>query len=154
MRISDWSSDVFSSDLQTVIPSWAPAIISDTCSMACSVVRATREPACAFGSIWLRRAEISANSAPTKNALRARRRSVSSTPVRSLIVGHLLLTDTHREPVDPEPVHPLDREQGESLRLVVPLPRPGHGDRGHARVARYPAEHLDRSDERRVGKGC
>ena len=37
--------------------------------MAAMVVRARRLPASASGSIWLRRAEITANSAPTKNAL-------------------------------------------------------------------------------------
>ncbi len=53
------------------MPSWAPAIISETFSIARRVVRAIRDPAWARGSIWLRRAEISANSAPTKKALNA-----------------------------------------------------------------------------------
>ena len=49
-----------------VTPSCAPAIINDTFSIALSVVRAIREPAWASGSIPLRRADMSANSAPTK----------------------------------------------------------------------------------------
>ena len=42
---------------------------SDTCSIAQSVVRRAALPAAASGSIWLRRADMMANSAPTKNAL-------------------------------------------------------------------------------------
>ena len=53
----------------TVIPNWAAAIIWESPSIARSVVRATREPAAAFGSTFVRRAETSANSAPTKKAL-------------------------------------------------------------------------------------
>ena len=64
---------------QMVMPSWAPAIIRETFSMARRVVLAEREPCCARGSIWLRRAEMSANSAPTKKALKAS----SSTATRS-----------------------------------------------------------------------
>ena len=52
-----------------VMPSCAPAITSETCSIAFSVVRAARDPSAARGSIWVRRAETSANSAPTKNPL-------------------------------------------------------------------------------------
>ena len=40
--------------------------------MACSVIFATREPASARGSISVRRAEMSANSAPTLNVAFAR----------------------------------------------------------------------------------
>ena len=54
---------------QTVMPSWAHASISETFSMARSVVWARLDPASARGSIWLRRADITANSAATKNAL-------------------------------------------------------------------------------------
>ena len=53
----------------TVMPSCAHASMSDTCSIAQSTVFAARDPACARGSIELRRAEMIANSAPTKNAL-------------------------------------------------------------------------------------
>ena len=58
---------------QTVTPSWAHASMSETCSMAHSTVRARRLPASASGSMALRRAEMMANSAPTKNALPASR---------------------------------------------------------------------------------
>ena len=52
------------------MPSWLHRpITSEMFSIADRVIRAIREPACARGSIWLRRAEISANSAPTKKAL-------------------------------------------------------------------------------------
>ena len=53
---------------QTVMPSWAHASISETFSIAHSTIRADLLPASALGSIELRRAEITANSAPTKNA--------------------------------------------------------------------------------------
>ena len=51
------------------MPSWLTPITSEMFSIARSVVRAMREPSSARGSIWLRRAETRANSAPTKNAL-------------------------------------------------------------------------------------
>ena len=51
------------------MPNWAAAIIWERPSIARSVVRATREPSAAFGSTFVRRADTSANSAPTKNAL-------------------------------------------------------------------------------------
>ena len=57
----------------TVMPSCAHASMSERCSSAHNVVRADRLPrpldGFARGSIWLRRAEMIANSAPTKNAL-------------------------------------------------------------------------------------
>ena len=59
---------------QTVMPSWAQASIRETFSIAPMVVRARRLPAWASGSIWLRRAVMTANSAPTKNALPSSRR--------------------------------------------------------------------------------
>ena len=40
------------------MPSWAPAMTRLTFSIARSVERAIRDPPCAFGSIWLRRAAI------------------------------------------------------------------------------------------------
>ena len=54
---------------QTVMPSWLTPITSDMFSIARQRGPAIREPASARGSIWVRRAETSANSAPTKNAL-------------------------------------------------------------------------------------
>ena len=68
---------------QTVMPSWAPAIISETCSIApaCAPPRARL----ARGSIWVRRAEIRANSAPTKNALASRSAPISSSDRGQLI---------------------------------------------------------------------
>ena len=58
---------------QTVMPSWLVASINVARSMAHKVVAAARLPAAARGSICERRAEITANSAPTKKALTARR---------------------------------------------------------------------------------
>ncbi len=51
---------------QTVMPSWLVASMSVACSIAHRVVFAALLPASAFGSICERRAEITANSAPTK----------------------------------------------------------------------------------------
>ncbi len=75
---------------ETVMPSWAVAIIAERCSSAHSVIRARLSPAWARGSIWLRRTEIRANSAPTKNALvssvrapMARCRAVIGAPPRA-----------------------------------------------------------------------
>ena len=48
---------------QTVMPSWAQASIRETFSIARSVVWARLDPASASGSIWLRRADMTANSA-------------------------------------------------------------------------------------------
>ena len=63
-------SDTFRiSSEQTVMPSWLVASIKVACSIAHRVVWAARLPASARGSIWDRRAEMTANSAPTKNAL-------------------------------------------------------------------------------------
>ena len=54
---------------QTVMPSWLVASISVACSIAQSVVFAALLPASARGSICERRAEMTANSAPTKKPL-------------------------------------------------------------------------------------
>lgn len=64
---------------ETVMPSWAVAIIAERCSSAHRVVFARRLPLSAAGSIWLRRTEMRANSAPTKKALVIRVRA----PIRS-----------------------------------------------------------------------
>ena len=54
---------------QTVMPSWLVASMRVACSIAHSAVFAARDPASARGSICERRAEMTANSAPTKKAL-------------------------------------------------------------------------------------
>src|SRR5580693_3088394 len=69
----------------TVIPSWAPANISGSCSPARMTVTALDLPCSASASNRSRRAEISENSAPTKNALVAISKMVANTPSRSPI---------------------------------------------------------------------
>ena len=69
----------------TVIPSWAPANISGSCSPARIAVTALDLPCSANASSRSRRAEISENSAPTKNALVATSRMVANTPSKSPI---------------------------------------------------------------------
>ncbi len=103
------------------MPSWAPAITSDTFSIADSVVRAAREPPCASGSIWLRRADSSANSAPTKNALSASSTTASSTPNRSpfMTAPRRRRHQAQVEPVDAQAVHPLDGEHDQPLARLV-----------------------------------
>ncbi len=54
---------------EMVMPSWAVAMAADRCSRPQRVLLARRLPWTACGSIWLRRTEMRANSAPTKNAL-------------------------------------------------------------------------------------
>ena len=66
----------------TVMPSWLVASISVACSMAQSVVFAALLPASALGSICERRAEMTANSAPTKNALTTRSTTSQMMPGR------------------------------------------------------------------------
>ena len=112
---------------QTVMPSWAPAITSETFSIARSVVRAAREPAWARGSIWLRRAETRANSAPTKNALKASRTTARTTRGRSLIDSLLARpagpgsARTEVDAVDAQAVHVLDpvTRSAEALARLV-----------------------------------
>ena len=67
---------------QMVMPSWLVASMSVACSIAHSVVRAARLPSSARGSIEERRAEMTANSAPTKNALAASRTTSQMRPGR------------------------------------------------------------------------
>ena len=74
---------------QTVTPSWAAASIKETCSIAHSTTRARRDPASASGSTALRRAEMIANSAPTKNALPASNAALTAR-------AHPVLTDPPR----------------------------------------------------------
>ena len=60
---------------QTVMPSWAQASSEPICSRASRQTWARRDPAAASGSSWQRRAAMTANSAPTKNALRSSSRA-------------------------------------------------------------------------------
>ncbi len=54
---------------ETVMPSWAVAITAERCWSPQRVDAARALPFSAAGSIWLRRTEMRANSAPTKKAL-------------------------------------------------------------------------------------
>jgi hypothetical protein len=67
------------------MPSWLMASMSVACSMAHSAVLALRLPFSASGSICERRAEMTANSAPTKNALPASSTNSHARPAQSLI---------------------------------------------------------------------
>ncbi len=62
------SATMPSTSVHSVMPSWAAASSAETCSSPHRTLRARRSPCSACGSIWLRRTEISANSAPTKKA--------------------------------------------------------------------------------------
>ncbi|MCY1241840.1 hypothetical protein D9M72_547630 [compost metagenome] len=73
----------------TVMPSWLVASISVACSMAHSVVFAALLPASALGSICDRRAEMTANSAPTKKALTTRSTTSQMMPGRYSLMGQL-----------------------------------------------------------------
>ena len=59
------------------MPNWQPEIISGSCSMARSAVRARREVG-SSGSSRARRAASTANSAPTKKPFAAIRATASS----------------------------------------------------------------------------
>ena len=59
---------------QIVIPSWAAASIIERCSLARSTVPAPEVPASTIVSRRSRRAEISANSAPTKKRVETQQR--------------------------------------------------------------------------------
>src|SRR6185503_11248632 len=94
---------------QTVMPSCAPASISGRFSPARITVTALCLPCSARASSRSRRAEINANSAPTKNALAASSTAVSSTPRKSPIsvVGSFGALTQLRELqlIDPSTVH-------------------------------------------------
>ena len=64
--------------------------MSVACSIAQSAVAAGLLPASAFGSICERLAEITANSAPTKNALRASKTTSHTNPVQYSPIAHIL----------------------------------------------------------------
>ena len=72
------------------MPSWAQASISETFSIAHRVVLARLEPASASGSIWLRRADMTANSAATKKALPISSTTSQRIPAQSLIASPAL----------------------------------------------------------------
>src|SRR5690606_34447818 len=147
----------------TVMPSCAPAIMSETCSIARSVSRAAREPSAAFGSICVRRAATSANSAPTKKALAARSRTASSsappsatvTPAglapagRSLrgAVGGLVrrgLVDAgQHDPVDAPAVEPDDAQPHRRRHRDAVLVEPRGVPRGDVDDVAHLAEPLE-----------
>ena len=68
---------------QTVMPSWLVASMSVACSIAHRAVFAERDPASARGSICERRAEMTANSAPTKKALMTSSTTSQTSPHQS-----------------------------------------------------------------------
>ncbi len=68
------------------MPSWLIASMSVACSIAHSAVFALRRPCSASGSIWDRRAEMTANSAPTKKAFAMSSTNSQTMPAQSLIV--------------------------------------------------------------------
>src|SRR5829696_5870886 len=68
-----------------VIPSWAPASISDTRCIAPRAILARALPVAASCSILVRRAAMRANSAATKNALAARSTTPATRP--QLVTG-------------------------------------------------------------------
>src|SRR6056300_999828 len=63
--------------------------MSDTCSMAFRVIFANLFPSSALGSICALRAEMTANSLPTKKALITKRTTSQTRPIRSFAIGHL-----------------------------------------------------------------
>ena len=67
------------------MPSWLVASMSVACSIAHSAVLRAREPFSASGSICERRAEMTANSAPTKKAFAMSSTTSQAIPAQSLI---------------------------------------------------------------------
>src|SRR5674476_1283493 len=118
----------------TVIPSCAQASISETCSIAHRAVRARADPAAASGSMALRRAETTANSALTKTAFAA-----SSARPRSAATPALT-----RSP----------RSTARESRDDRPSPRPGAGGRpGGRRHAPGRGDGRSSRDSRAVDRG-
>src|SRR5882757_660045 len=96
----------------TVMPSCAPASISERFCPARITAIALRLPCSARASSRSRRAEMSANSAATKKALAASSNTVSRTPSRSLIGGLLVGAEPDQlDQVDAATVHSLDARQ-------------------------------------------
>src|ERR1700694_5630289 len=94
-----------------VMPSCAPASISDRFSPARMTVTALCLPCSASASSRSRRAEIRANSAPTKNALALNSATVSRTPSQSPIGRPLVgpgAEPNQLDQVDAATVHPHD----------------------------------------------
>src|SRR5215218_1978551 len=77
------------------MPSWLVASISVACSIAHKVVLAALPPAAAFGSICERRAEMTANSAPTKKALPTSSTTSQMIPGRYSFMAELLSQVVH-----------------------------------------------------------
>ena len=84
-----------------VTPSWAVASMRETFCSAHRAVAARASPASASGSSWLRREEVTANSAPTKKALPARRMTVSRRASGVLIGAPPLVLDFRGRPRGP-----------------------------------------------------
>src|SRR5690606_34263671 len=81
-------------------------------------IRAAREPAAARGSIWVRRAAMSANSAPTKKALPTSKAAAISNAVALFIpvpVG-VVAVDRQQQPVHSPPVEPRHCEPRDNWR--------------------------------------
>src|SRR5689334_7390352 len=72
-----------------VMPSWAAASMRERSALAFSTAAAPEVPARAMVSSRSRRAEISANSAPTKNALASSRRTAAPRASKSLLTADL-----------------------------------------------------------------
>src|SRR4051812_1568932 len=109
---------------QIVMPSCAPASISGRFSPARMTATALCLPCSANASSRSRRAEINANSAPTKNALAASSKTVRITPRKSPIGALLFLAVPAQlrelQLIDALPVHPHDR--GQPAHRVVQRP--------------------------------
>ncbi len=108
------------------MPNWAAAIICGRFSSPVRTVRARPEPAAALGSIWLRRTDTRANSAPTKKPLASTSRAAKRS-CRTLM------------PAPPS----RPRRCGRSVRA-----RPGGGRPGAPRAASPAAPPRPR------GRGC
>src|SRR5687768_6107107 len=108
--------------------------------MACSVVRAARDPASTLGSIWVRRAETRANSEPTKKAFAARSASATRMAVRSLI--RPLLQHVEADLVDAQAVTPLHQQLHGARGPLLPVTGEPGGDHhlGALALLRYVAE--------------
>src|SRR3712207_2997734 len=118
---------------QTVMPSWLVASIRVACSMAHSVVFAALLPASALGSICDRRAEMTANSAPTKKPFTTRSTASQMMPGRYSLMGQL-----PGEGVDNAVVRALRRFAGRGRREAQPL----HVRTGHALHTQHAAVDL------------
>ena len=109
----------------------------------CSVVRAIRDPASARGSIWVRRAETRANSAPTKKALPSSRKIASSdrggAAHRSTSCGRSRRrAGAGSAGRSRRPSMRSTRQDGELLARLVGVGAVGHPDLGEVADARAP----------------